>query len=77
MPKEIPEDSTLRARRIGVAVLGVLILPIGWLAGMSVWSLLTGHGLDVGGLIYIICFVFALIGFIPMVLQLRRPPAGS
>jgi len=77
MPKETPEESTLRARRIGVAVIGVLVLAIGVLAGISVWSLLTGRGLSVSGWIYIICFVFAVLGFIPMVRQVRRPPTGS
>ena len=77
MPNQTPDESTLRARRIGVAVIGVLILAIGVLAGSAVWSLLTGRGLTVSGLIYIICFLFAVIGFIPMVRQVRRPSAGS
>jgi hypothetical protein len=34
----------------------------------------SGQGLGVDGWIYLICFAFAVLGFIPMVRQVRRPP---
>lgn len=74
MPAEQPDDSTLRARRIGVAVIGVLLLVLGVLAGIAVWGLLTGREVLISGWIYIFCFAFAAIGFVPMVRQVRRPP---
>lgn len=77
MPEQTPAESTLRARRIGVAVIGVLILVLGVLAGLSIRSWATGNGFGVDGWIYLICFVFAVIGFVPMVLQVRRPPSAG
>ena len=74
MPAQTPEESTLRARRIGVAVIGALILVLAVLAGMSVWSALTGGSFGVDGWIYLICLVFSIAGFIPMVQQVRKPP---
>ncbi|HEY5841165.1 MAG TPA: hypothetical protein VIU87_06780 [Mycobacterium sp.] len=74
MPTEQPEEASLRARRIGVAILGVLVLGVGVFAAIAVWTLLSGGPLGVDGIIFIICFVFALIGFVPMARQVLRPP---
>ena len=53
----------------------LLRLPIvGVFAAIAVWTLLSGGPLGVDGIIFIICFVFALIGFVPMARQVLRPP---
>ena len=74
MPAQTPEESTLRARRIGVAVIGALIVVLAVLAGTAVWSALNGGSFGVNGWIYVICLVFSLAGFVPMVQQVRKPP---
>ena len=76
MSAETPEESTLRARRIGVAVIGALILVLAVLAGMSAWSALNGGVFGVDGWIYLICLVFSVLGFVPMVQQVRKPPTS-
>ena len=77
MSAEQPEEASLRARRIGVAILGVLVLGVGVFAAMAVWTLISAGSLGVDGIIFIICFVFALIGFVPMARQVLRPPPGQ
>ena len=75
MPAETPEEATLRAKRIGVAVLGVGVLALAVVAGMAIWRSINGQPLGASGWFYIICFVCASIGFVPMARQvLHQPP---
>jgi hypothetical protein len=76
VPAQKPEESTLRARRIGVAIIGALILVLAVVTGKAVWSALNGGSFGFDGLIYIVCLVFSVAGFVPLVLQVRKPPTG-
>jgi len=76
VPAPRPDESTLRARRIGVAVIGALILVLAVLAGQAVWAALNGGTFGVTSWIYVICLAFSIAGFIPMVLQVRKPPTS-
>lgn len=76
MPAQTPEESSLRARRIGVAVIGALILVLAVLAGQAVWAALNGGTFGVTSWIYVICLAFSVAGFVPMVQQVRKPPTS-
>ena len=57
VPPETPEQSARVDRRIRLGCLAILLLGMGFFAGLAVWGLITNGHLSTRGWIYIICFL--------------------